>query len=173
MTTNSRSSQELAVDPAVLTMATAVGPRASIRDVRLTELSVQLNEANDAQTPALRWSRAFGFRRLDEMPGHVDVQISFKMEMFYESKESPKEPAASIECTYSLIYEVTEIAGLDDEHLKAFAQVNGFFNAWPFWREICSTMATRMGIGRFIVPTLRVVPAAPESKPQTPTNPQP
>lgn len=160
MTTNGRSSQELAVSPDVIAKASEVGPRASIRDVRLTDLNVRLNDAQGDLKPSfVRWNRAFGFNRLEEHPGLVSVHISFKLEMAY-STEQP-EPSAVIDSTYSLIYDIVDLGSLDDDHLKAFAEVNGFFNAWPFWRELCSTMAARMGLGMFVLPTMRVTSTNP------------
>lgn len=62
----------------------------------------------------------------------------------------------SIECGLELEYglpgSVTPSAG----QLAAFAQTNGVFNAWPYWREFIQSMSTRMQLPPIVLPPFRM-----------------
>jgi len=61
-----------------------------------------------------------------------------------------------IAASFRLDYRVPDAGVFTDEQLSAFGQVNGVYNAWPFWREyVYSTMA-RLGLPPMTLPVFRV-----------------
>ena len=70
--------------------------------------------------------------------------------------DDPKgDPIILIDCTLVLEYEAKAVGDLPAANLRAFAETNGVFNAWPYWREFAQSMAARMGIPRLVIPVFR------------------
>ena len=57
-----------------------------------------------------------------------------------------------------LTFEVRPGAVLESEDLKHFAETNGIYNAWPYWREFLSSALARVGLPRLTLPTLALTP---------------
>lgn len=67
-----------------------------------------------------------------------------------------KGPGLEIECILQLDYELTiDPTTISESNFEAFAQINGLFNAWPYWREFAQNLAARMGHPGFVVPVFR------------------
>lgn len=45
---------------------------------------------------------------------------------------------------------------LDSADLRAFAEFNSTYNAWPYWREFVHSISARLGLPAVTVPILRV-----------------
>jgi hypothetical protein len=143
------------VDAAVMNRAMRVGPRAAITDVRMSAMECKL-QGNILDAPQMvRASGGHGFSR-DADNGIVQVFATFKHEMAFDSEDSREDPPVIISGTWVLSYKVEDLGSFSDEDLGAFAQVNGMFNAYPFWREFLHSTTGRMGIQPFTAPTLRV-----------------
>jgi hypothetical protein len=68
-----------------------------------------------------------------------------------QSKEALK-----ISATLILLYSIAKPEVLNPERLKLFGELNGAYNAWPYWREFVQSTGARMGLPQLIVPTFRV-----------------
>lgn len=69
--------------------------------------------------------------------------------------------AVSFEATYRVPATVSAPEGV----LTEFAEINGIFNAWPYFREFVHAALARMGLPPFILPVYRLNSARkPESK---------
>jgi hypothetical protein len=86
------------------------------------------------------------------------VVVDFKSEGLV--KDAP--PAFVVECQFELIYTAEDVSGFDNQHLRAFADLNGVYNAWPFWREVVASVTSRMGLTGITLPLYR--PAATPKK---------
>lgn len=62
---------------------------------------------------------------------------------------------AKITSEFLLLYEVTEWNDLTDEHFAIFADYNGVFNAWSYWREMVQSMISRLQLPPLTLPTYR------------------
>lgn len=141
--------------PETMKSAAKVGPRAVLLDIRLRQLN--------AADKGLLMSDEMRERTLLTHSVHRDlesssavVSCSMRYEMAHSTPESMAEPPLIVEAVFVLTY---KIAGLDEvlkEDLEAFAEVNGLFNAWPYWRELLSSTVTRMGVLSPPAPTLRI-----------------
>ncbi len=65
-------------------------------------------------------------------------------------------PLFTIEASFKLTYSIKAFDDLPDPNLEAFAQVNGVFNAWPYWRELVQSTSAKLGIRPIIVPVFRL-----------------
>lgn len=71
-------------------------------------------------------------------------------------KEAEENIQVRIEAEYILIYEAKDLKNLSDESILAFANTNGIFNAWPYWREYVQSTIARLGIPNYTVPVFRL-----------------
>ena len=86
----------------------------------------------------------------------VHVMVSFVLKG-NQSDEIDSEEPLNIKASFMLIYSISSLDGIDDEHLRAFAATNGVFNAWPYWREFVQSTTCRMGLVKpVIVPVFRL-----------------
>jgi hypothetical protein len=72
-----------------------------------------------------------------------------------------------ISATYVVVYEHPDIAALPEEALEAFAQLNGVYNVWPYWRELIQTASGRAGLSAIVIPVFRPGVDAVASAPPT------
>ena len=68
----------------------------------------------------------------------------------------PSNSLATLEAEYALTYELKLDANKEVEALKIFAEVNGPFAAWPYWRELVQTVTGRLGLPGVLVPVFKV-----------------
>ncbi|MFP4105099.1 MAG: hypothetical protein ACLFVU_03320 [Phycisphaerae bacterium] len=61
--------------------------------------------------------------------------------------------------TMRLTYYCCDFGSISEEHLVSFAQLNGVFNAWPYWREYVQSALNRLGLPSFTVPVFRLADA--------------
>jgi preprotein translocase subunit SecB len=62
---------------------------------------------------------------------------------------------AKIEAEFLLVYEVENLKGLVESNYKAFADYNGVFNAWPYWREFVNNMTARLQLPQLTLQVYR------------------
>lgn len=137
-------------------MASAVSRCVHIQDVRLVDHSARLRFLRENPPDAFRSSQGVGFTRDDEN-GVIRVNLLFEWQMAYnDDEESKKDPPVSIRAVFAITYKVDGLSAFDDKYLQAFADVNGMFNAWPYWRELLQSDLARMGLPSVVAPSLRI-----------------
>lgn len=87
----------------------------------------------------------------------VDVTIEFKFLCKEPDAEDgePGETALSLTSTFVLVYALREDIDIEAECFSHFANLNGAYNAWPYWREFVQSATTRAGMPGVIVPLFR------------------
>jgi hypothetical protein len=75
-------------------------------------------------------------------PEHLDIVGSFLLDYVPRPEDQAE-----------LLRKPVEVAAQD---VRAFAEFNATFNAWPFWREFVQSMTARMGLPAVVVPLLPV-----------------
>lgn len=147
-----------------------VAREVELRGIRLKELACELFAA-PGSIPA-DWSKHVFFgvnsarERWDPADGVLEVRASFVA--FYKTGCEPGEelppfteedpPDFVIEAEFALEYEIASETEFADEEIDAFAEMNGTFNAWPYWRELVQSTSARLGVAPLVVPVYR--PAA-------------
>jgi hypothetical protein len=71
-------------------------------------------------------------------------------------RRSHEDSAISIRAAFELQYSLPPKFSVSRRNLDAFAQINGVFNAWPYWREFVESMTARMHLPPLILPVFRV-----------------
>ena len=70
-------------------------------------------------------------------------------------EQAKEEPLVSIETSFELQYRLPEGFRVDPQTLTTFAETNGIYNAWPYWREFVQSTFARMGLPPVVLPLLR------------------
>jgi len=159
--TTSSSLPEKAEDKLALGLeqASQVSLRVEIEDVSLVE-SVIRQRLIQKRLPPNIW---FGtgtkteVQKLDsgKQPSwRIVVLIRFELVGKYPDME-PGEERIRIEASFRLTYRLDSIEGLDEENFRAFGELNGIYNAYPYWREYLQSTITRMGLPPLIAPLFK------------------
>lgn len=94
------------------------------------------------------------------------VTVDFKFNA-KEGDDSPSELVA-LSASFSLIYWLEPDVRIDDRCFRHFAEVNGPYNAWPYWRELVQSVTGRVGMAGVTIPVFRVTPKIVEAIEETP-----
>jgi hypothetical protein len=62
----------------------------------------------------------------------------------------------SVRATFELHYRLPKIDQFSMRDLSRFSNVNGVYNAWPYWRELIQNVSVRMGLPPLILPVFRI-----------------
>lgn len=89
-----------------------------------------------------------------ETPCSIAVKLSFALHSVRDD-EIEADPVLTVEAVICLVYLLSSLDGLDDRNLAAFAQTNGIYNAWPYWREFVQSTTVRMGLPPVTAPVFR------------------
>ena len=103
--------------------------------------------------------------RVVKEPGEsepLEIEVAFRLEVSNASDQ--KEFQAELRAKFGLSYGIPADEEFSSEELKAFADINAVFNAWPYWREWVQASLSRMGMPVLTVPVFRIRrPAAAET----------
>lgn len=91
----------------------------------------------------------------DKENGYIVVIAKFHFEAFIETKS--QEPVIVIDASFLLAYKIENFEGLTQDAFEQFANLNGIYNAWPYWREFVQNTIVRMGLPSLTIPVFRVV----------------
>lgn len=86
----------------------------------------------------------------------INVVAEFQFEASNDGDEAQKE-VAKLTATFLLVYSLPTEASFEERCLKYFAELNGPYNAWPYWRELVQTATGRIGLSGIMVPLYRPV----------------
>ena len=126
-----------------------------IEDVRLVEANVatKVRSPSGAGAVDLLVNRTAEISEHQEENGTFFVVATMRAQLVPE--QAAEEPLVSIETKFELQYRLPEGFHVDSQTLTAFAETNGIYNAWPYWREFVQSMFVRMGLPPLALPLLR------------------
>lgn len=141
----------------VMQMAIEVADRVELEGVRLVGSKCELmsfpgTKKNKFETTA---TTEFDLNPENSM---LFVLVHFGLDAVDEEDR----PLAKTQADLLLMYHIKDFEDLTDDHLKHFADKNGVFNAWPYWREFVQNMTTRMQLPPLTLPTYRFGRPLPE-----------
>lgn len=94
---------------------------------------------------------------VDKKEGVIEVFPRFVL--VAKSGASSDDELLRIEALFLLRYRVPSFAGLRKANIAAFGDMNGLYNAWPYWREFVQATTVRMGLPALTIPVYRPVAA--------------
>ncbi len=69
---------------------------------------------------------------------------------------NPKDAPVELHARFALLYELKDLAAVQDADPQHFALANGVLHAWPYWRELAHTTTMRMGLTPLVVGTVKI-----------------
>jgi hypothetical protein len=131
-----------------------VSDRVELKDVRL--LSSTCRQTPEATTGKKTYNINYSAKvETDKKKGYVVVIPEFHFEAFREVKT--REPGVLIDASFILAYKIKDFKGLTKKGFEQFANLNGIYNAWPYWREFVQNTIVRMGLLSLSIPVFRIV----------------
>lgn len=132
-----------------------------LREIRMASgrFDTSIEEASEVEEPVMSIDHGAQAQRGEGGSFKVSAMIRL---MIFEGKDMPEEEAdpetalAQIVGVYELAYGLPEGSTFSDEALGAFAETNGVFNAWPYFREFVQSSCNRMGLPALLVPLFRL-----------------
>ena len=146
-----------------LELAAAVADRVVIRDVRLVRSSCELKPYDKTMPLAVEFDSNVT-TELDEKNDFVLVFPSFSMTA-RPAGASKDVVAVNVSATFLLAYHAENREHLSEAHFHRFGEINGVYNAWPYWREFVQNTIVRMGLPPLVIPVYRIL--SPESQSST------
>jgi len=106
-----------------------------------------------------------GMQRRQNKQNNSQPEVAVNVEFRFRMKGSQGDESIqviSLDAEYLLVYLLNPNAEIEEDCFKHFAEVNGPYNAWPYWRELVHSVTGRVGLPGIVVPVFR--PAAVEVK---------
>jgi hypothetical protein len=156
---NAREAEALR-DASPIALAAAVADRVEIRDVRLIRCachqSPQAVHIRKLNAKLHRQSRV----QVDESKNTIAVIAHF--EFMCRDAEQPADGDSDfgVSADFLVLYEAKSLSGLSAPNFQQFAELNGTYNAWPYWREFLHNTMSRMELKPFLLPVFRIIGAA-------------
>ena len=140
-----------------------ISDKVEIKDVRIIESSFKQTPNANAGNKSVEIENTTNVE-FDAENNFIFVIADFKLRAFIKNN---KDPVRLIRASFLLAYDFKD--GFDkysDEAFKAFAEINGVYNAWPYWREFVQNATVRMGLPSLTIPVWRVFPPSEAELPQ-------
>ena len=137
-----------------VTAGLLVSDRVQLKDVRLT--NCKCDQTPEATLGKKEYDINYSTEvQVDKKNGYIIVIAKFHFEDITESKT--QKPVILIDTCFLLAYKIENFDRLTQEGFEQFANLNGIYNAWPYWREFVQNTVTRMGLPSLTIPVFRIV----------------
>jgi len=137
-----------------ITAGLLVSDRVQLKDVRLIDSKCAQTQGATIgnKTYDIDYSTQV---EVDKKNGYIIVIAKFHFEAFAERKT--QKPVILIDASFLLAYKIENFEGLTQKGFEQFANLNGIYNAWPYWREFVQNTIVRMGLPSLSIPVFRIV----------------
>lgn len=136
-------------------MTEAVAAAVEIVEVRLFQSAVHFGKPKDNTELTVGH---FARTKIHEEGAKFLVFVDFLLHDGPLEDEPPmeNEERLDIRATFMLSYELRGGMQFSNDHFIAFGEMNGIYNAWPFWREYVYSTFARMGLRPITLPVFRL-----------------
>ncbi|MFA7235883.1 MAG: hypothetical protein WC058_03375 [Phycisphaeraceae bacterium] len=138
-----------------IAFAEAVASAVDIIEVRLLATRAKQKLVDGQRPKTVRLGRGTN-TTIDRKKNNISVSIRFVLDGAENESTSWDETPLRIEATFGLSYKVRRMDDFNDEQMRAFGEINGAYNAWPFWREFVYSTLARMGLPPLTLPVFRI-----------------
>lgn len=153
------NNKDVAVAKSDMNMALMISDRVQLKHVRVLECSAKLLKFPSDGEMQYEVTASTRFQ-LDREDDSLFVFVT----MALHSAMQDGGELAKITSEFLLVYKLDKWDGLTDENFVHFANHNGVFNAWSYWREMVQSMISRLQLPPLTLPTHRfgvVLPSEP------------
>ena len=88
-------------------------------------------------------------------PDHVSVYVDLLFDATSTGDAQEAHPLVSLRATFLAIYRLKNARSYPSDSLKHFADLNGTYNVWPYWRELVQSIVARAGLASITVPVFK------------------
>lgn len=140
-----------------LQVAKPVIDNVNIRMVTLKTATV--NSTVDPLDAGAKVEASFHFRARstlpEKWPDNLYVHVGMRLDVRPDGEDKSAASLLELEAEYLLVYDLPAAAQYQEGALQYFAELNGTYNAWPYWRELVQTVSGRVGLASIVVPVFR------------------
>lgn len=131
-----------------------------IKGVRLVDASARTRIRSPKDVGAVRllldWSA-----RVKESQRDGSFLVTSTIDARIVPEGQKRESIVWVKAVYELTYGLPQGFSASRGELNAFAQTNGVFNVWPYWREFIQSMFVRMNLPPLVLPVFRLAEQPP------------
>ena len=120
--------------PHIFDDTSEINEQYKVQFINHTKDSTTLKSNNTNSIDGVLYKYNVGFRFVNKV-NDEDIKIEFK-------------------ATFGAIYNVSE--DISDDELQSFGVLNVGYNVWPYWRELASSMTSRLKIPDFVIPLYKI-----------------
>ncbi len=89
-------------------------------------------------------------------PDAALVEVTIRLAVEAATEEDGEDSPLRITASYRVLYQRPPDHEPNEDDLRYFAENNGVFNVWPYWRELTHSLYGRMGVPLPPLPVFRV-----------------
>jgi hypothetical protein len=143
--------------PTNLERAGVIAKQVQLRSIILRNARVE-SDVDPLDPPdqiQLRQAHRARYELPNQHPDHIYVYVDLHFAAANAEGHEPSSERLELEATYLLVYALQTAAQHPEDALQHFAELNGAYNVWPYWRELVQTVAGRVGLAAIVVPVFR------------------
>lgn len=156
-----------------LQLARTVARQVQIENVVLRRADVEAHFDPNCLPPEISLTQEFRSayeRTRSDSSQDLRVIIDFKFEARKVLEGELGETVADLSATFHLLYTLPSDFEAEERCFEHFAAVNGVYNAWPYWRELVQTSASRIGLPGVVIPVFRPTSVPIQTEEESPTD---
>ena len=88
-------------------------------------------------------------------PDHLFVHVELRLDANPVRDTVPDPTVVDLTATFLATYRLMSAASFPLDALQHFADLNGTYNVWPYWRELVQSFAGRAGLPGIVVPVFK------------------
>ena len=140
-----------------LERASLVSRSVQIESVTLVQVSMDANLDPTEPPRELRLGQQFRCRyeTREAQRDRLFVYVSLLFDASVTSLEPSENRVVDLSATFLATYCIDGAASFPEDALQHFADLNGTFNVWPYWRELVHTFTGRAGLSGIVVPVFK------------------
>lgn len=137
--------------------ASLVSHHVQITSVTLTDTKMKATLHTVEEPKELRLGQWFRCRHelRSSDPNQVFVYVELRFEANPVEEEHAGSAVVDLSATFLATYRLEKAASFPADALQHFADLNGTYNVWPYWRELVQTFAGRAGLPSIVVPVFK------------------
>lgn len=139
-------------------LAREVARKVVLHSITLCRANVETNLDPLAIPPEIGMTQGHRCEYIKELKDGT-ARLSVVTEFKFTAKEMDGNEELSdlmtLDATFRLIYSLPFDIQVHERCFKHFADVNGPYNSWPYWRELVQTTTGRVGLAGITVPVFR------------------
>lgn len=140
-----------------LERASLVSRSVQIESVALTQIAMDTDLDPNESPEELRLGQQFRCRY--ETGESQRDRLFVYVSLLFDASVAPQGPAerrvVDLSATFLATYRIEEAASFPEDALQHFADLNGTYNVWPYWRELVHTFTGRAGLSGIVVPVFK------------------